>query len=123
VGADQPRRPLRVACRQRVLHGPLGVAVLLPPHGRAEVQRRDLLGVLLGEHEAEHVAQQRVVAEPEQVVVGGPHEHVPPLQVAQPRHGAGRADHGVAQRPGHAVQQRRPQQERGRLGRLALEDL
>jgi hypothetical protein len=109
--AQDAGRVIDVPGRMSVEERRLGVEVRLVPGGRAAVQHRQQVRLLLGEVPLQELAEEMVVPVPAAMVVELDEEQVLPLDLLQLRSRALAAQHSIAERRAHALEDGRPPQE------------
>ena len=97
--------------------------LLLAPGRGSGVQLRDEVGLASLQLTAQQLAEQPVVAVVARATVEREDEEAPTLKLLQPVRGPCGLEHGVTQRPGQAVEERRADQERGLIRGQLVEDL
>ena len=120
---DEVGRPVEVPRSQCMPDRLLGQVVRLVPAAGPLVQLRSQVGLLGEQARPQHLGEQMVVAIPLPLVVQGDEEEVRPLQGHEHVAPVVAAGHGITQRPGEPVEDRRAQQKLAHGLRLVLQHL
>ena len=123
MGGDELGRRALVAGGDGMADGLGDLPLTSQPRRRAPVQLGRRPGLLDLQPRAQEVGEQRVVAVPAPVAVERDDEQVAAIELGEADAGPLAADHRVAQRPGHALEDRGAHQEAALLGGDAVEDL